>query len=101
MMGETLQATGTGGRDVCCRLWLDRARPLSCLLTAYLSDEYCSYRERAVGDREWKCRETARGRSEHDLRISRGLNSELWQGHFRMFLSTTCDFVHSETGHPA
>jgi len=49
------------------------ARQSPWLLPAHFSDKCSSYCERTVGDRQWKCRQTARGRSEHDLRTFPGI----------------------------
>ena len=45
----------------------------SWLLTTEFSDECRSYRERAIDDRKWECRQPAGGRSEHDLRTFPGI----------------------------
>src|ERR1700676_4931075 len=54
-------------RAIRCRL------PLPCLLCSYLSDKCCNYRQRTVGDRHRKCRETPGRWSKHDLRALPGI----------------------------
>src|SRR5947209_7835409 len=49
------------------------ARPSACLLSTYLSDEFCAHNERAVFYRQRKCRQTPRRRPGHNLRAVAGV----------------------------
>ncbi len=66
-VGYDKNSTTTGTMIVETKIAILAARPSPSLLTAYLSNECCSHCERAVGDREWKSRQAAGGRSEDDL----------------------------------
>src|SRR5467141_2414000 len=70
-----------------------------CLLT-YLSNKCCSYRERTVGCRQWKRRQTPGRRSKHDFcavpRIKFGIMAKA----FKHVVVARCPFQPASNGTP-